>query len=47
MRRSTLASSEHGRVLDENKNVVPGVTITAKNVATGLTRTAVSGESGT
>jgi hypothetical protein len=36
-----------GRVLDENKNVLPGVTVTAKNVATGLTRTAVSGESGT
>ena len=36
-----------GRVMDQNKNVVPGVTVTAKNVATGLTRTAVSGESGT
>ncbi len=36
-----------GRVVDESKNVVPGVTVTAKNVATGLTRSAVSGDTGT
>ena len=36
-----------GRALDENKNPVAGVTVTAKNVATGLTRTAVSGDTGT
>jgi hypothetical protein len=36
-----------GRVLDENKSVVPGVTVTAKNLQTGLTRSAVSGASGT
>src|SRR5581483_3976291 len=36
-----------GRVFDEHKGVVPGATITAKNTATGLTRTAVSGSTGT
>jgi carboxypeptidase family protein len=36
-----------GRVMDEGKNVIPGVTVTAKNTATGLTRTAVSGAQGT
>ena len=30
-----------GRVLDESRAAVPGATVTAKNVATGLTRTAV------
>jgi hypothetical protein len=36
-----------GRVMDESKNVIPGVTVTAKNTATGLTRSAVSGAQGT
>ena len=36
-----------GRVLDESKAAVPGATITAKNVATGLTRSATSSASGT
>jgi len=36
-----------GRVFDQQKATMPGVTITAKNVATGATRTAVSGPSGT
>jgi len=36
-----------GRVFDEQKAAVPGVTVTAKNVATGLTRTAVSSATGT
>jgi outer membrane receptor protein involved in Fe transport len=36
-----------GRVLDEQKAAMPGVTITAKNVATGLTRSVQSSTSGT
>jgi len=36
-----------GRVFDEQKAAMPGVTVTAKNVATGLTRTTVSGTTGT
>jgi len=36
-----------GRVFDQQKAAVPGVTITARNVATGATRTAVSGPTGT
>jgi hypothetical protein len=35
-----------GRVLDPQGNVVPGATVTAKNNATGLTRTTISNESG-
>src|SRR5712691_9667292 len=36
-----------GRVLDAQKNAVPGVTVTAKNLNTGLTRSTVSSGSGT
>jgi outer membrane receptor protein involved in Fe transport len=36
-----------GRVLDQSKAAVPGATVTAKNVATGLTRTAVVSPTGT
>src|SRR5512135_1943070 len=36
-----------GRVLDPSKAAVPGATVTAKNVATGLTRTAVVSPTGT
>jgi hypothetical protein len=36
-----------GRVFDQQKGAMPGVTLTAKNTATGLTRTAVSGSTGT
>jgi outer membrane receptor protein involved in Fe transport len=36
-----------GRVLDPSKLAVPGATITAKNVETGLTRTAVVSPTGT
>ena len=36
-----------GRVTDESAAVLPGVTITATNLATGLTRTDVSGPDGT
>jgi hypothetical protein len=36
-----------GRVFDQTKAAVPGVTITARNVATGFTRTTVSSEQGT
>ncbi|HUL79188.1 MAG TPA: carboxypeptidase regulatory-like domain-containing protein [Vicinamibacteria bacterium] len=36
-----------GRVLDSSKAAVPGATVTAKNVATGLTRTAVVSPTGT
>jgi hypothetical protein len=35
-----------GNVFDETKAAVPGATVTAKNVATGLTRTAVASASG-
>jgi hypothetical protein len=35
-----------GRVQDESKALVAGATITARNIATGLTRTAVSGPTG-
>src|SRR3972149_3615385 len=35
-----------GRVVDETKAVVAGATITAKNVATGLSRAATSGATG-
>jgi hypothetical protein len=36
-----------GRVLDESKAAVPGATVTAKNVATGLTRVTNSSANGT
>jgi outer membrane receptor protein involved in Fe transport len=36
-----------GRIFDQQKAGMPGVTITAKNTATGLTRTTVSGSTGT
>jgi len=36
-----------GRVLDESKAAMPGVTVTARNVATGFTRSAVSSDLGT
>jgi hypothetical protein len=36
-----------GRVLDESKAAVPGATVTARNVATGFSRSAVSGPTGT
>jgi hypothetical protein len=36
-----------GRIFDEQKAGMPGVTITAKNLATGLTRTVQSGATGT
>src|SRR4030095_16366079 len=35
-----------GNVFDETKAAVPGATLTAKNVATGLTRTTVASASG-
>src|SRR5438067_8476393 len=43
----TDTGSIDGRVFDEQKAAVPGVTITAKNTATGLTRTTVSSAAGT
>jgi outer membrane receptor protein involved in Fe transport len=36
-----------GRVLDQSRAAVPGATVTAKNVATGLTRTATVSATGT
>jgi len=36
-----------GRTFDQQKAGIPGVTVTAKNAATGLTRTTVSGTTGT
>ena len=36
-----------GRVFDQTKAAVPGVTVTARNVSTGFTRSAVSSELGT
>ena len=36
-----------GRVFDQQKAAMPGVTVTALNVATGATRSAVSGPTGT
>jgi len=35
-----------GRILDEQKSAVPGVTLTARNVATGFTRTVTSDAEG-
>jgi carboxypeptidase family protein len=43
----TDTGSIDGRVFDEQKAAVPGVTITAKNTATGLTRNTVSSATGT
>ncbi|RDJ94041.1 carboxypeptidase regulatory-like domain-containing protein, partial [Lacticaseibacillus rhamnosus] len=46
-----LAQSDTGvidvRVLDESKSAMPGVSVTARNVATGFTRSAVSSALGT
>jgi hypothetical protein len=36
-----------GRVFDQSKAAVPGVTVRARNVATGFTRSATSGDTGT
>ena len=36
-----------GRVFDESKAAVPGANVTARNVATGLTRSAVASDRGT
>src|SRR5579871_1712280 len=36
----------NGRVSDESAAVIPGVTITAKNLSTGLVRTAVTSDAG-
>ena len=36
-----------GTVVDPNGAVVPGATVTAKNIATGITRTVTSGDDGT
>ena len=38
--------SVDGRIFDQQKAGIPGVTVTAKNVATGLTRTTTSGTTG-
>ena len=43
----TDTGSLDGRVFDEQKAGVPGVTVTAKNTATGLTRSVLSGATGT
>jgi outer membrane receptor protein involved in Fe transport len=43
----TDTGSMDGRVFDEQKAAVPGVTVTARNVATGLTRATVSSPTGT
>jgi outer membrane receptor protein involved in Fe transport len=43
----TDTGSLDGRVFDEQKAGMPGVTVTAKNTATGLTRTVQSGATGT
>ena len=45
--QSANTGSVTGRVLDESKAAVPGATITAKNEATGLTRTTTSSANGT
>ena len=41
------ASDLRGTVVDPNGAIVPGATITARNIGTGITRTATSGEDGT
>src|ERR1051325_9075891 len=43
----TDTGSVDGRVFDEQKAAMPGVTVTAKNNGTGLVRTAVSSATGT
>lgn len=42
----TFRGGISGRVVDESGGVLPGVTVTATNVATGLSRTTVSSSSG-
>ena len=45
--RAQLATAElNGRVTDSSGAVLPGVTVTATQTATGLVRTAVTDESG-
>jgi outer membrane receptor protein involved in Fe transport len=46
-RAQTDTGTIDGRVLDEQKAAVPGATVTAKNTATGLVRSAVSAATGT
>src|SRR3954471_193984 len=52
MSMATTASAQQttgsiaGRVLDEQKAAVPGATVTAKNAATGFTRSEVSDSEG-
>ena len=43
----TDTGSIDGRVFDEQKAAMPGVTVTAKNTATGFIRTATTGGTGT
>jgi len=43
----TDTGSIDGHIIDEQKAAMPGVTVTAKNIATGLTRTATSSGAGT
>lgn len=47
LRAQTDTGSMDGRVFDQQKAGMPGVAVTAKNVATGLTRTATTGTIGT
>lgn len=45
--QSQVASADlRGTVLDPNRAVVPGATVTARNIATGITRTTTSGDDG-
>src|SRR5688572_24606373 len=41
------ASDLRGTVVDPNGAIVPGATVTARNIGTGITRTVTSGEDGT
>jgi hypothetical protein len=43
----TVTGTIDGRVSDESKAAVPGAAVTAKNVATGLTRSATVSAAGT
>ena len=43
----TMTGTIDGRVVDESKAGVPGATVTAKNAATGLVRSAVVSPAGT
>jgi outer membrane receptor protein involved in Fe transport len=45
--QSANTGSVTGRVLDESKAAVPGATVTARNEATGLSRTGMSSANGT